>query len=232
MCSKQPEDCLTLRTTEWTKRFTDDAAPCALGDASSFTDLNVQPLKHPEDRCRSATAAANTDRIDHPGPGPGIRFLDHDVRCLQVTVKEAGFCNPEDECTDLPGDIKSRCRPRITTLQVLKDGPPGHVDQFQLQDPPTVHRDDVGSIDDLGRGNAGSGQSPGPPGLARGLGQAEHVLGQQPRRHGPELRSPGALAGPLHQPDAARAILLEAGHGMIGSPTHVRSIPGTSDRVV
>ena len=147
-------------------------------------------------------------------------------------MKEPGIGDPEDECADLPGDIKGRCSLRIATLQAIKNRVPGHVDQFQLQDPPTVHRDDVGATDNLGRGNAGSGQSPGPPGLARGLGQAEHVLGQQPRRHGPELRSPGALAGPLHQPDAARAILLEAGHGMIGSPTHVRSIPGTSDRVV
>lgn len=232
MCSKQPEDCLTLRATERPKRFTDNTAPGALGDAPSLTNLHVQAFEHPEDRRRSAATSPDTDRVDHPGPGPGIRFLDHDVRCLEVPVKEPGIGDREDKCPDLPGDVKSECCLRISTLQSIKDRVPGHVDQFQLQDPSTVHRNDVGPTDDLGRGNAGSGQSPGSPGLARGLGQTEHVLGQQPRGYRPELCSPGALAGALHQPDAARAILLEAGHGMIGSPTHVRSIPGTSDRVV
>ena len=232
MCSKQPEDFLTLRATERSQRCTDNAVPGPQCDAPSLADLHVQSLEHPEDRGRSAAAPTNAHRIDHPDPWSGTRFLDHDVRCLQIPVKEPGIGDPEDECTDLPGDLESLAPPGIATLQEIEHILSWHVDQFDLQEPPSMHRDDRRTFDHLRRGNASCRQPPCAAGLAGGLGNPQHVLGQQPRRQPPELGGSGILPGSLHQPDAARAILLEAGHGMIGSPTHVRSIPGTSDRVV
>jgi hypothetical protein len=84
---------------------------------------------------------------------------------------------------------------------------------------------DAGALGNPGRRDTGHVKPSSAADLALGLGDAEQVLAEQPGGQRPGFPRPLPLAGPLHQPDAPGAVLLEAVDGMIGLAGHVRSIP-------
>lgn len=225
MFSQQPNHFFPLGSIERAKRLVHDRAPRPLRNATPGADLHVKSLKHSKDRHRLVPAGSDTHGIDHPCPWAGVGFLDDEVRQFQISMEETRSSDRCHDSSNLHADLSNVCRFGLPVLEVRQRCSARNKVQFQDD-----HQSASFAVDARALGNPGGRDTglvkPSPAtDLALGLGDAEQVLAEQPGGKRPGFPSPLPLSGPLHQPDAPGAVLLEAVDGMIGLAGHVRSIP-------